>query len=369
MIELPADARPYLRPTAFIDAPFGHDGQALRLAGGLTWFSGVEIIVRRGAGRVLQRLVPVDRLDAFRAELPGVFADRFDMLLRRLLSPRPPLELGSRTLRFDAPAVMGILNVTPDSFSDGGKLEQPDLAAAAAVDMAGAGAAIIDVGGESTRPGAKSVWEGDEIARLEPLLTRLVGADLLVSVDTRKSEVMRRALALGARIINDVSALTYDPRSIDIVAAARCPVVLMHHLGDPQTMQDDPRYDDVLFDVFDWLEARIEACVAAGVARDRIIIDPGIGFGKTLRHNLELLGGLSLFHGLGCPVLLGASRKRFIGALSSEAPVDRRLGGSLAVAVAALGQGVQLLRVHDVAETVQAMRVWRGLRDAALTPR
>ncbi len=368
MIDLPADARLYVRPTAFVDAPLGHDGQTARLAGGLTWFSAVEVIARHGARRVMQRLVPIDRLDELRSDLPSAHGARFGELWQRLVATRPPLELGSRVLRFDAPSVMGILNLTPDSFSDGGRLANPEEQVAAAVDMAAAGAAIIDVGGESTRPGARPVWEGDEIARLEPLLSRLAAADLLVSVDTRKAEVMRRALALGARIVNDVSALTYDDRAADVVAAAACPVVLMHHRGDPQTMQDDPRYDDVLLDVFDWLSARIEACVAAGIARDRLIVDPGIGFGKRLRHNLDLLNGLSLFHALGCPVLLGASRKRLIGALSNEAAVDRRLGGSIAILTAALAQGVQLVRVHDVAESVQAIRVWRGLRDAALTP-
>ena len=368
LVDLPPDARLYLRPTAFVDAPFGFDGQAARLAGGLVWFSAVELIARANGKRIAQRLVPVDRLDELRGSLPAALAVRFDQLWSRLTAPRPSLTLGSRTLRFDAPAVMGILNVTPDSFSDGGALVDPDVAAAAAVDMAAAGAAVIDIGGESTRPGAPAVWEGDEIARLEPLLSRLAGADLLISVDTRKAAVMRHALALGARIVNDVSALTHDGAALAAVVEAGCPVVLMHHQGDPQTMQDDPRYDDVVLDVFDWLEARVEACVAGGVSRDRIIVDPGIGFGKTLRHNLELLNALSLFHGLGCPLLLGASRKRFIGALSNEAPVDRRLAGSLAVASAALAQGVQLLRVHDVPETVQALRIWRGLRDAALAP-
>lgn len=366
---LPADARLYLRPTAFVDAPFGYDGQAQRLAGGLTWFSAVELIVRAGSRRVLQQLVPIDRLEEARAALSPAHRARVDELWSRLAAPRPALALGARTLRFEAPAVMGILNLTPDSFSDGGRLADVDAAAAAAVDMAAAGAAIVDVGGESTRPGARPVWEGDEIARIEPLLTRLAGAGLAISVDTRKAAVMRRALALGAAIVNDVSALTYDEGAAGVVAEAGCPVVLMHYPGDPQTMQDDPRYDDVLLDVFDWLEARTAAAVAAGIAHERIIVDPGIGFGKTLRHNLELLNGLALFHGLGCPVLLGASRKRFIGALANEAPADRRLGGSIAVAVAALGQGVQLLRAHDVPETVQAMRVWQGLRDAALTPR
>ena len=368
MIELPADARLYLRPTAFVDAPFGHDVQTARLAGGLTWFSAVEVIARHGTRRSLQRLVPIDRLDAFRKALPVDHGLRFDELWRNITSPRPPLELDHHTLRFDVPSVMGILNITPDSFSDGGRFDGVEAQVAAAVDMAAAGAAIVDIGAESTRPGATPLWEGDEIARLEPLLARLAGAAPLVSVDTRKADVMRRALSLGAHIVNDVSALTYDERAADVVAAAGCPVVLMHHRGDPQTMQDDPRYDDVLLEVFDWLESRIDACVAAGIARDSIIADPGIGFGKTLRHNLDLLNGLSLFHGLGCPILLGASRKRFIGALSNEAPADKRLGGSVAIVTAALAQGVQLLRVHDVFESVQALRVWRGLRDAALTP-
>ncbi len=368
LANLPSDARLYVRPTAFVDAPFGFDGQVARLAGGMVWFAAVELIARVGARRVVQTLIPVERLGQAREALPAGLRARFDGLWSRLVAGRPALELGTRTLRFDGPSVMGIVNVTPDSFSDAGRLADAEAAVAAAVDMAAAGAAIIDVGAESTRPGAKPVWEGDEIARLEPVLRRLAGADLLVSVDTRKTAVMQAALGLGARIVNDVSALTYDEGALPLVAQAGCPVVLMHHRGDPQTMQDDPRYDDVLLDVFDWLETRIEACVAAGVTRERIIADPGIGFGKTLRHNLDLLNGLSLFHGLGCPILLGVSRKRFIGALSNEAPADRRLGGSVAVATAALAQGVQLLRVHDVPETVQAMRVWRGLRDAALTP-
>ncbi len=350
----------YLRPTAFIDAPFGLEGQAARLAGGLTWFSAVEVITRSGS-----QMVPVDRIDAVRATLPD--PARFDWLWHNLTAPRPPLVLGTRTLRFDAPAVMGILNLTPDSFSGGG-IVNTDEAAAKAVDIATAGAAIIDIGAESTRPGAKPVWEQDEIARLIPVLERLRGADLLMSADTRKAAVMRAAISAGARLINDVSGLTWDDRALSVVASAGCPVILMHHQGDPQTMQRNPTYANVLLDIFDWLDARIDVCVAAGIRRDNIIVDPGIGFGKTVRHNLDLLNGLSLFHGLGFPVLLGASRKRFIGALTNEEPVERRLPGSLAVAIGALAQGIQLLRVHDVAETVQAVQVWRGLRDAALTP-
>jgi dihydropteroate synthase len=238
----------------------------------------------------------------------------------------------------------------------------------AATAMLQAGAALIDVGGESTRPGATSVWEQDEIARVVPVIQLLAGGGAAVSIDTRKAAVMAAALAAGATLVNDVSALTYDGEATALLASHTCPIVLMHHQGDPQAMQDDPRYGDVLIEVYDWLEQRIAATVAAGVDRARILVDPGIGFGKTLRHNLALLNGLSLFHGLGCPVLLGASRKRFIGALSNEAPADARLGGSVAGVLAGVAQGVQLVRVHDAFESIQAIRVWRGLRDEALSP-
>ena len=170
-------------------------------------------------------------------------------------------------------------------------------------------------------------------------------------------------------MINDVSALTFDDRSAEVVAAAGVPVVLMHHKGTPEVMQDDPRYDDALIEVYEWLEERIAAAVDAGIERERILIDPGFGFGKNVGHNLELMNGLALFHSLGCPLVVGASRKRTIGALSGEAPADRRLGGSLALALKAAEQGAQILRVHDVFETVQALKIWRGLRDQALTPR
>src|SRR4029079_10923089 len=189
------------------------------------------------------------------------------------------------------------------------------------------------------------------------------------SIDTRKSEVITAAVGAGARMVNDVSALTFDPRSAETVAAAGVPLVLMHHLGPPETMQQDPRYEDVLVEVYLWLEERIAAAEAAGIARSNILIDPGFGFGKTVAHNLELMNGLALYHSLGCPLVLGASRKRTIGALSGEAPADKRLGGSIAFALKAVEQGAQIVRVHDVLDTVQALRVWRGLRDQALTPR
>ena len=356
--------RAYLRPTAFVDAPFGLDGRVARLAGTMAWFSAVEAIRLDGA-RVVGELIPLERLED---EL-GRLGPEADSAWRRLVAPRPPLRLGERVVRLDQPQVVGILNVTPDSFSDGGRHHDPDAAVEDGFAMASAGAALVDVGGESTRPGAQPVWEQDEAARVEPVVRRLANGGTAVSIDTRKALVMEAALAAGAALVNDVSALTFDERSPAVVARAGCPVVLMHHQGPPETMQLAPSYDrPVPLAVYDWLEERIAAAEAAGIARERIVVDPGIGFGKTVQHNLQILNALSLFHGLGCPIMLGASRKRMIGALSGEAPADGRLAGSIALALKAADQGVQLLRVHDVPETVQAIRVWRGLRDAALTP-
>ena len=347
-----------LRPTGFVDSPFGHDGKVARLAGGLNWFASVELIHENGA----RELVPVDGIEArFDAAMAATWA--------QIVAPRAPLTLGTRTIRLDQPQVMGIVNATPDSFSDGGQFADSRTAAEAGASMAAAGAALIDVGGESTRPGAKDVWEGDEIERILPVVQILAAGGTAVSIDTRKSAVIEAALGAGARLVNDVSALTHDERSAEVVAAAGVPVILMHHQGDPQSMQDNPRYGDVLVEVYDWLEERIAAAEAAGIARANILVDPGIGFGKSVAHNLELINGLAVFHGLGCPIVLGASRKRMIGALSNEAPADQRLAGSLALAMKAADQGAQLIRVHDVPETVQALKVWRGLRDQALTPR
>jgi dihydropteroate synthase len=351
-------SRLYLRPTGFVDAPFGHDRKVLRLAGGLCWFSAVELIEAKGGCRTRQELIPVERIGA-------ALDERGKAILTRLTAPRAPLVIGEHTIALDQPQVMAILNVTPDSFSDGGQhVGDPGGAAEAGMRMLEAGAALLDIGGESTRPGAATVWEGDEIARVVPVIARLTAAWAAVSIDTRKATVMEAALDAGAAIVNDVSALTYDERALEVVAARQCPVVLMHHRPRPEAPTD------VLIEVYDWLEARIAAAVAAGVDRANIIVDPGLGagsFGKSVRDNLALINGLSLLHGLGCPILLGASRKTFIGALNGEAPVEKRLGGSLATALAGAAQGVQLLRVHDAYETVQAVRVWRGLRDEALS--
>jgi len=355
-------ARTLVRPTGFVDAPFGHDGKVARLAGGLNFFASVELLRVEDSRRVSAELLPVEGIEG---RLDGDTAAQW----AALTAPRQPLQLGDRTVRLDQPQVMGILNVTPDSFSDGGQLANAGSAVEAGVQMASEGAAILDVGGESTRPGAQTVWAQDEIERVRPVVERLAAGGSAVSIDTRKSEVMTAALQAGARLLNDVSALTFDPRAAEVVAASGAPVILMHHLGSPETMQQDPRYDDVLVEIYVWLEERIAAAEAAGIDRSRILIDPGFGFGKTVAHNLELMNGLALFHSLGCPLVVGASRKRTIGALSNEAPADQRLGGSIAFALKAVEQGAQIVRVHDVPETVQALRIWRGLRDQALTPR
>lgn len=369
MTDIPPSASLYFRPTAFVDAPFGLDGKVMRLAGGLLWFSAFDVIVVDGGERGEMRLVAVDALGDFLDAVSDEQAAAARATIARITEARASLNLGERVLRFDEPRIAGILNVTPDSFSDGGKhCEDPQAAADAGFAMSASGAALIDIGGESTRPGASEVWEGDEIERVVPVIERLAASGVAISVDTRKAAVMEAALAAGASIVNDVSALRFDDRALELVAKAGCPVVIMHHAGKADELHADPNYGDPLIEVYDWLEARIGALVAAGVPRERIIVDPGIGFGKALQHNLALINGLSLFHGLGCPIMLGASRKRLIGALSNEATVEQRLGGSLSLVTLAAAQGAQLIRVHDVSESVQALHVWRGLRDQALLP-
>lgn len=350
----------HLRPVQFVDSPIGRDGEIARLAGGLQWFAAYDVI----EGDV-RRTVPVAD---FAVRLGQ--DERAARLHAAITAPRAPLTLSERVLRFDQPSVAGILNVTPDSFSDGGA-HAADAAGAAGAgfDMGVVGAALIDVGGESTRPGAATVWEGDEIARVVPVVERLARGGALVSIDTRKAAVMEAALAAGAGIVNDVSALLWDDRALEVVAKAGCPVILMHSPDPAKGPHGGGGYANVVLDVFDWLQARIAAVVAGGVDRAKIVVDPGIGFGKSLQDNLALLNNLGVFHGLGCPVMLGASRKRLIGALSNEAPAGERLGGSIALAVKGAEAGVQLLRVHDVAETVQALKVWRGCKDQALVGR
>lgn len=306
---------------------------ALTLAGGWCWFDRVEVLTRGGAELVAAADLPED-------------------MRRTLTAPRAPMA----GLSWDAPRLMGILNVTPDSFSDGGLFESRAAALAQGRHLVAAGADILDIGGESTRPGAAEVPAAEEIARIVPLIETLapeIGAP--ISIDTRKADVARAALAAGARMLNDVAALRHDPEMAPLTAQTGVPICLMHAQGSPETMQADPRYDDVLLDIYDFLEDRIAAAEEAGIARRNVIVDPGIGFGKNVAHNLRLLRNLSLFHALGCVVMLGASRKRFIGTLSGEAVAAQRMAGSVAVALGAAAQGVQILRVHDMQQTRQAL--------------
>ncbi|MTD99160.1 dihydropteroate synthase [Paracoccus sp. YIM 132242] len=317
----------YYRPI-----PVAHGRHAL--AGGWTRFSQVEILERGAAARVSDD-IPAD-------------------VLGRLTAPRPALA----GLSLDRPRVMGIVNATPDSFSDGGAYDPVRHGQQLVQD----GTDLLDIGGESTRPGAAEVPVADEIARIVPAIRALSGS-APVSVDTRKAPVAQAALEAGAAMVNDVSGFDFDPALAPLVAERQVPVCLMHAQGLPATMQDDPRYDDVLLDVYDALDARIRRAEAAGIPRARIVVDPGIGFGKTQAHNLAILRRISLYHGLGCAILLGVSRKRFIGTIGgADNPADRA-PGTLALTLAAVAQGVQVHRVHDVRGLVQGLRLWQAVND------
>lgn len=299
------------------------------------------------------------------AEAVGIAYPELADTMARLMAPPPGPAV---------PDVMAIINVTPDSFSDGGVNDAPAAAVAFARKALRCGATILDFGGESTRPGATPVAPEAEIARVVPAMQAVrammaaEGYAATLSIDTRNAATARAALGAGATLLNDVSALTHDPVMAE-VAPAFARVCLMHAQGDPQTMQQHPRYDDVVLDVFDYLEGRVAAARALGIGRERVIVDPGIGFGKTLAHNLALMAALALFHGLGAPVLFGASRKRFIGTLAAPTGTGEkasdRAPGSIAAALMAAGEGVQILRVHDVAETAQALAVWRAMAEVA----
>lgn len=268
---------------------------------------------------------------------------------------------GRFELALTRPLVMGIVNVTPDSFSDGGQCEDAERAIAHARELVLAGADIIDVGGESTRPGSDEVSPGEEARRVVPVI-RALAEDIAVplSIDTRHADVARQCIAAGASIINDVSGFR-DPAMVELAAERDAGLVVMHMLGEPKTMQSEPHYEDVVVEVWEYLVSRAAVLEAAGVARERIVLDPGIGFGKTTAHNIAILRGLETIASAGYPVLVGASRKRFIGELTDVAEPRERVAGSVAVALWSCSVGAAVVRVHDVAETVQALRMWTAL--------
>jgi len=272
------------------------------------------------------------------------------------------LRCGRYELSLERPLVMGVLNVTPDSFSDAGRFFASDAALAHACELIEQGADLLDIGGESTRPGAAPVAEEEELARVLPLFEALADAAIPLCVDTRRPRVMRAALEAGASMVNDVEALE-SPGALEAVAASGCAVCLMHKQGDPATMQRDPRYGNVVAEVKAYLAGRIAAAEAGGIARERIVADPGFGFGKTAKHNLEILRRLDEFHALGVPILAGLSRKSTLGTITGRA-VTERLAASVAAALLAAQHGAHILRVHDVAETRDALAVWQAMKNA-----
>ena len=271
----------------------------------------------------------------------------------------------AQALRDGKTRVMGVVNVTPDSFSDGGDFYDPEIAVEHGIEMIRDGADVIDIGGESSRPGAKVVDVDEEIRRVVPVIKGLKGKAKYISIDTRNAKTMEAAIKAGANIINDISALTSDSRSVGVAAEAKVPVILMHMLGNPQTMQDNPNYNNVIEDVFEWLKGRVEYCDTHRLGAQNLILDPGIGFGKTTQDNLLILRNIKNFFDLGCPILLGASRKSFIAKISKGEDADQRLAGSLSSVLWGLSQGVKFFRVHDVAETVQAVKVYEAILDRA----
>lgn len=355
----------YLQPEGL--SPIPHPGSR-PLAGGTYFFDRCRLWVRQPHLQSIGTF-ELGRLEAYRdgapAEMQLQIYERsaIGKGLDRILAPRAGW-FGGRW-SFSQVKLMGVLNVTPDSFSDGGRYAHIEDAIAQGLHLLEAGADIIDVGGESTRPGALPVSSEEECRRVLPVIRNLAERGALISIDSRHAEVMEAAIAAGAQVINDVTALAGDSSSLAIAAKSGCPVILMHMQGEPRHMQDLPIYERAPFDIYDYLDARIRLCEAAGIPRDRLAIDPGIGFGKALSHNLDILANLSVFHGLGVPVMVGVSRKRMIAELSAGEPPSARLPGSLIIASHAAGQGAQIIRVHDVAETRQALKVTSALAETS----
>jgi dihydropteroate synthase len=330
--------------------PVISSGAKTVLAGGIAHYDAIDVVQRNN-----------DAYSVCRMDVDAILATSDDRnaasrIIDNLNNPRAPFA----GLPMAEPQIMGILNVTPDSFSDGGQFSAPAKAVAGGNALYQAGASIIDIGGESTRPGAAPITRNQELARVLPPLTGLAQSGVLLSIDTQHPEVMHRAISAGAVIINDINALRKEG-ALSAAAQTGASVVIMHMQGTPETMQESPEYGFAPAEIYEFLEARIKAAIAAGIPLEKISIDPGFGFGKTLSHNLALVNWLSMLHGLGVPVLFGASRKSSIAKMAAGEPADQRVPGSLVLAMAAVRQGAQMLRVHDVSETVQALAVEMAL--------
>lgn len=356
----------YVKPLALVRGLTVSGDNFRRLAGGNTYFSAIKIISRDN-NNLETEIINVDQIEDYLKSQPEQKSQKITNTLVQIERTRPPLKLkNGHIISWDKPLVQGVLNVTPDSFSDGGIHVDFDKSISHAKRMIGAGADIIDIGGETTKPGAAPVSIEAEKKRVLPVIEKLADLDIPISIDSRNAGVMSAAVKAGVQIINDVSALEHDPQSINAVKDADVPVILMHTQGSPETMQDNPVYENVVLDIYDYLKSRIEHCLSAGIAKNNIIVDPGIGFGKRLDHNLQILANLSLFHGLGVPLLIGVSRKSFIGKITGEEIASNRVPGSIAAAQACLDQGVQIVRVHDVEEASQAISIWNAIGDISL---
>ena len=350
----------YVTPRALLSGAAAREAVAAGLAwpllGGVRAFAAMEVSTRENGSLNRLGIVARSAYDQDAAAIPPALRASIATQMAALALPRAAFA----DLNVSRPTLMGVLNVTPDSFSDGGRFDCIESAVAHGVALVKVGAAIIDVGGESTRPGAVPVGETQEIARVVPVVKALAARGVPVSIDTRHASVMAAAIGAGAGVVNDISALA-DPKALAVAAGENISVVLMHMQGEPRSMQDNPTYAWAPGDIYDFLESRIAACLAAGIPKTRIAVDPGLGFGKTDEHNAQIMDHLAMFHGLGCPLVVGASRKGFIGRMSRGEAAQDRLPGSLAAALHAAGQGAQILRVHDVTETRQALNVAQRL--------
>ena len=344
----------YIRPTNIVFGQkanyFIQAGTAKSLCGiEDIGFLSVEILKRKSDGNTVEEysVLELERLD---------FKDKIQSDLNKITSKRNNIF----NLNFKNPILMGVLNVTPDSFSDGGKYNTTFRALDHVKNMIDFGAHIIDVGGESTRPGAKSVSDQDEIVRVSETIQSIKKKfpNQLISLDTRKSKVMQHGISIGVDMLNDVSALDFDQLSYQVVKDSGKPIILNHSQGIPENMQNNPTYDNVLLDIFDYFENKIKFLKDNGIKDEQIIIDPGIGFGKTLEHNLEIISKISIFHSLGYPIMVGPSRKSFIGKIMGEKDNPQRLGGTIASVLYSYLQGIQLFRVHDIQETSEALKVY-----------
>lgn len=352
--------RLYVLPMGIVSGPAAAAavvaGAGWPLCDGALAFTSVGVVLRDG-GKAYLAVAPFPEVLIWSENEDEAIARHVARLIHRIGGKRKPWG----GMAVDRPLVMGIVNATPDSFSDGGDNFDPATAIANGLAMVEAGADLVDVGGESTRPGAAQVGVDEEIRRVVPVVKALAERGVRVSIDTRHAAVMAAALASGAGIVNDICALE-GAGALAVAAGSDAAICLMHMQGEPQTMQADPIYECAPLDVFDYLSARVAACEAAGISRDRLAIDPGIGFGKNVEHNAQVFAALGLYHGLGCPILLGSSRKSFIAKVSRDEPPKQRLAGTVAAHQVGLEAGVQILRVHDVAQAAQAVAVWRAIR-------